>query len=110
MTAGELIDALRAFDPDETVCVRNPCPMGDTSYAPVILVERCDLDEMEGFQDGIWKRSPLVVTNMSADCSPVHEIVQERPAGIGRPDAHPARTRLGRRHRPTDRIGRSCGH
>ena len=32
MTAGELIDALRAFDPDETVCVRNPCSMGDTSY------------------------------------------------------------------------------
>ncbi len=83
MTAGELIDALRAFAPGETVHLRNPCPTGDTSYDPVILVERCDLDEMEGFRDGIWKRLPLVVTNMSADCSPVHEIVQERLAGIG---------------------------
>lgn len=83
MTAGELIDALRAFDPDETVHVRDPCPTGNTSYNPVILVERCDLDEMEGFRDGIGETLPLVVTNMSADCSPVHEIVQERLAGIG---------------------------
>ncbi len=46
MTAGELIDPLRAFDPDEIVYVRNPCPMGDTSYDPVILVERCDLEHV----------------------------------------------------------------
>ncbi len=64
------------------------------------------MEEMEGFKNPFGEKSTLVVTNMSADCSPVYEIVQERLADIGGRDAPPARTRLSRRY-PVRQRGRA---
>lgn len=77
MTVADVIEALRGFDPEDEVYVRNPSG-GFVSYDPVIMVCRCDLDPMEGFEE--FGGFPLLVTNLSADNDPVATILDEAEA------------------------------
>ena len=74
MTVADVIEALRGFDPEDEVYVRNPSS-GFVSYDPLIMVRRCDLDPMEGFE--MFGGFPLLVTVMSAADDPVAAILDE---------------------------------
>ena len=74
MTVADVMKALGGFDPDDEVYVRNPSG-GFVSYDPVIMVRRCDLEPMEGFE--MCVRFPLLVTNLSADDGPAAAILDE---------------------------------
>ena len=77
MTVADVMEALHGFDPEDEVYVRNPSS-GFVSYDPLILVRRCDLDPMEGFE--MFGGFPLLVTNLSADDEPVATILDEAEA------------------------------
>lgn len=74
MTVAETMKALRGFDPDDEVYVRDPSG-GFVSYDPLIIVCRCDLDVMEGFEE--FGQCPLLVTSLSAGDEPVADILDE---------------------------------
>jgi len=77
MTVADVIKALHGLDPEDQVYVRNPSG-GFVSYDPLIMVRRCDLEPMEGFE--MFGRFPLLVTNMSADDDAVATILDEAEA------------------------------
>ncbi len=72
MTVADVIEALRGFDPEDEVYMRNPSG-GFVSYDPLIMACRCDLEPMEGFE--MCGQYPLLVTNLSADVGPVAAIL-----------------------------------
>lgn len=74
MTVADVIKALHGLDPEDEVYVRNPSG-GFVSYDPLIMVRRCDLEPMEGFE--MIGRFPLFVTNMSAADDPVAAILDD---------------------------------